>query len=103
MFAVTRVHDTPRRGALQLGGRRFLLRRVYLPEKPTAEWFIVDLLEHHDMAGVGLSVLCEGLVATLRSGRWDRTRLREMAETYGTKATLSLVDEALHETEASAA
>jgi hypothetical protein len=57
MFAVTRVHDTPRRGALQLGGRRFLLRRVYLPEKPTAEWFIVDLLEHHDMAGVGLSAL----------------------------------------------
>ena len=48
--------------------------------------------------------LCSGyLVATLRSGRWNRMRLREMAETYGTKATLSLADEALHETEASAA
>ncbi len=30
-------------------------------------------------------------------------RLREMAETYGTKATLALVEGALHETEASAA
>ena len=30
-------------------------------------------------------------------------RLREMAETYGTKATLGLVEDALHETEASAA
>ena len=76
---------------------------MYFPEKPTAEWFIVDLLQHHDMTGVGLSVLREGLVATLRSGRWNRMRWREMAETYGTKATLSLVDEALHETEASAA
>ena len=103
MFAVTLVYNTRRSGEFQLGGRRFLLRRVYFPEKPTAEWFIIDLLQHHDMAGVGLSALREGLVATLRSGRWNRTRLREMAETYGTKATLSLVDEALHETEASAA
>lgn len=46
--------------------------------------------------------LREGLVATLRSGRWDRARLRDMAESYGTKATLALVDEALLETEASA-
>lgn len=45
----------------------------------------------------------EGLVATLRLGRWDRDRLREMAETYGTKATLALVEDALHETAASAA
>ncbi len=46
--------------------------------------------------------LLGGLVATLRSDRWHRARLREMAETYGTKATLVLVDGALHETEASA-
>ncbi len=103
MFAVTLVYNTRRSGEFQLGGRRFLLRRVYFPEKPTAEWFIVDLLEHHDMVGVGRSVLREGLVATLRSGRWDRMGLREMAKTYGRKATMALVDSALHETEASAA
>jgi hypothetical protein len=55
------------------------------------------------MAGVALSELREGLVATLRLGRWDRERLRELAETYGTKATLALVEGALRETEASAA
>jgi hypothetical protein len=54
------------------------------------------------MAGAGLSELRAGLVATLRSGRWDRARLREMAETYGTKATLALVDEALRESECAA-
>ena len=43
-----------------------------------------------------------GLVATLRLGRWDRKRLREMAETYGTKATLALVEGALQGTERSA-
>jgi hypothetical protein len=102
MFAVTLVYNTRRSGEFQLGGRRFLLRRVYFPENPSPEWFVVDLLQHHGMAGVALGVLREGLVATLRTGRWDRARLRLMAETYGTKATLSLVDDALHDTEASA-
>jgi hypothetical protein len=103
MFAVTLVYNTRRTGEVVLDGRRFLLRRVYFPKDPTPEWFVVDLLQHHDMAGVALSALREGLVATLRFGRWDRDRLREMAQTYGTKATLALVEDALHETEASAA
>lgn len=103
MFAMTLVYNTRRTGEVVLGGRRFLLRRVYFPEDPSPEWFVIDLLQHHDMAGVALSELREGLVATLRLGRWDRARLRETAETYGTKATLALVEDALHETEASAA
>ena len=103
MFAMTLVYNTRRTGEVVLGGRRFLLRRVYFPEDPTPEWFVIDLLQHHDMAGVALSELREGLVATLRLGRWDRERLREMAETYGTKTTLALVEDALDETEASAA
>lgn len=72
---------------------------MYFPKDPTPEWFVIDLLQHHDMAGVALSDLCEGLVATLRFNRWDRGRLREMAETYGAKATLALVEGALRETE----
>lgn len=99
MFAVKLVYNLSRSGEFELDRRRFLLRRVYFPENPCAEWFIVDLLQHHDMAGVGLSELGEGLVATLRSGRWDRARLREMAETYGTKATLAVVNQALLATE----
>lgn len=102
MFATTLVYNTRRTGEVTLDGRRFLLRRVYFPTNPTPEWFVIDLLQHHDMAGVALSELREGLRATLRLRRWDRARLREMAETYGTKATLAVVEEALHETEASA-
>lgn len=100
MFATTLVYNTRRTGEVILGGRRFLLRREYFPEDPTPEWFVVDLLQHHHMAGVALSELRAGLVATLRLGRWDRVRLREMAEAYGTKATLALVENVLHETEA---
>lgn len=103
MFAVKLVYNTRRTGKVILDGRRFLFRRVYFPETPTPEWFVVDLLQHHDMAGVALSDLHEGLVATLRLGRWDRGRLREMAEIYSTKATRALIDDALHKTEASAA
>ncbi len=103
MFAATLVYNTRRTGEVVLGKRRFLLRRVYFPADPTPEWFVVDLLQHHDMAGVALSKLREGLLATLRLGRWDRERLREMAETYGTKATLALIEDALHEVEAGTA
>jgi hypothetical protein len=102
MFAVTLVYNTRRSGEFRLGGRRFLLRRVCFPETPTPEWFVIDLLQHHDMAGAALSELREGLVATLRLGRWDRARLREMAQTYGTRATLALVEDALDEAEMSA-
>jgi hypothetical protein len=103
MFATTLVYNTRRSGEVVLGGRRFLLRRVYFPEHPAPEWFVVDLLQHHDMAGIALSDLRGGLVATLRLGRWNRQKLREMAETFGTRVTLALVEDALHETEASAA
>lgn len=103
MFAVKLVYNTRRTGEVVLDRRRFLLRRVYFPATPTPEWFVIDLLQHHDMAGVASSELRDGLAATLRLGRWDRERLREMAENYGTRATLALVDDVLRETEASAA
>lgn len=102
MFAVTLVYNTRRTGEVELGGRRFLFRRVLFPTQPTAEWFIVDLLQHHEMAGSALSELQHGLVATLREGRWDRDRLRQMAERFGTRATVAVVDEALRATEQAA-
>lgn len=97
MFAVKLVYNQRRSGEFVLDRRRFLLRRVYFPQTPTAEWFIVDLLQHHEMAGAGISHLREGLVATLRMGRWNRERLREMAQTYGTRATCAVVEDALRE------
>jgi hypothetical protein len=95
MFAVTLVYNTRQTGEVTLDGRRFLLRRVYFPESPPAEWFVIDLLQHHDMAGIALSELREGLVATLQLGRWDRERLVAMAMQFGTKATVALVEDAI--------
>lgn len=97
MFAATLVYNTRRSGEVALDGRRFLLRRVLFPEVPTHEWLIVDLLQHHEMAGASLSELRRGLVATLREDRWNPRRLHEMADAYGTKATLALVERSLVE------
>ena len=97
MFASTLVYNTLRTGDFTLAGRTFVLRRVYFPETPTPEWFVVDLLKHHDMAGVALSELRTNLVATLRLGRWGIERLREMAATYGTKAIAALIEECIAE------
>jgi hypothetical protein len=95
MFAVTLVYNTQRSGEFKLGGRRFLLRRVNFPVSPSGEWFVVDLLQHHSMAGVALSELRIGLIGTLRQGRWDRQQLVEMAQKYGTNTTQAFVKEAL--------
>ena len=95
MFAATLVYNTKRTGEFTFDGRRYLLRRVLFPENPAPEYFVVDLFQHHDMAGVSLAVLEHGLDATLKQGRWNRDRLLEMAERYGTKATLAVVEKAL--------
>jgi hypothetical protein len=93
MFASTLVYNTLRSGDFELAGRAFVLRRVAFPTAPTPEWFVVDLLKHHAMAGVALSELRANLVATLRMGRWNLRRLREMANTYGTKAIVAIIEE----------
>ncbi len=92
MFASTLVYNTKRTGALSLDGRPFLFRRVLFPDDPPPEYFVVDLLQHHDMAGVSLDRLEQRLVATLKDNRWDRQRLTDMARRFGTKATGALVD-----------
>ena len=95
MFATTLVYNTRRTGEFTFDGRRYLLRRVLFPENPPPEYFVVDLIQHHDMAGVSLAEFEERLIATLKGGRWDRDLLVDMAERYGTKATLALVERCL--------
>jgi hypothetical protein len=97
MFAATLVYNTQRTGEFMLDGRRFILRRVYFPEQPSPEWFAVDLLRHHEMAGVALSELLKNLAVALREGRLDTHQLREMVVEYGTKATLEVVDTCITE------
>ena len=95
LFASTLAYNRKRTGEFDFDGRRFLLRRVYFPENPTPEWYVIDLLQHHEVAGVSLADVQECLVATLRAGRWHRARLRALAQEYGTKATLFFVDQVL--------
>ncbi len=95
VFAMRLVYNTKRSGTFELGGRRFLLRRVVFPSKPSKEWFVVDLFENAEKAGVSRAELSRTLSRALRDEAFDRERLREMAERFGTKRTQSAVNEAL--------
>jgi len=91
MFSARLVYNTKRSGELELGGKRFLLRRVRFPARPDPEWFVVDLLENHRMAGVSREMLEENLGAALRAGRFAVQKLKAVASEYGTKSTQALV------------
>lgn len=95
MFAVTLVYNVKRSGEFTLGGRRYLLRRVRFPRRPTPEWYAVDLIENAGMAGVSLNDLEQGLARAVADKRLDQTILLEYAAEYGTKRTLALVERAV--------
>ena len=92
MFPVTLVYNTKRTGEFMFDGKRYLLRRVLFPKDPPPEYFVVDLIEHHAMAGISSSDLERGLEIALRNGRWSTSTLKEMAERYGRRRTQSLVE-----------
>lgn len=92
--ALPLVYNTTRTGELELGGRRFELRRVRFPRKPDLEYFVVDLLENARRAGVELETVHRALAAALAAGRFDSEQLLDRASEYGTRATLELVQEA---------
>jgi hypothetical protein len=89
------VYNTKRSGDFELGGRRFRLRRVRFPTKPTPEWYAVDLLEHHAEAGVSRETLLEGLQRAAEATRLSAEKLREAAREYGTKQTQDDIEDAL--------
>lgn len=87
VFASPLVYNGKRSGTFTLGNRRFVLRRVAFPDSPPAEWFVVDLFEHAAQAGTTRELLAMALRQRLSEGRFDRTRLRAMAERYGSRRT----------------
>ena len=95
LWAMPLVYNTKRSGTFTLGGRRFMLKRVAFPAKPPPEWFVVDLLENADLAGVSRSDLAGALQRALRAGSFDGNRLREMAKAFGTRKTQQLVESCL--------
>jgi hypothetical protein len=89
------VYNTKRTGTFRFGNRAYRFRRVRFPRSPAPEWFAVDLLQNHELAGVGLGQLREGLERALRAGRLRAQQLRESAARYGTRRTRSLIDDAI--------
>ena len=97
VFATPLVYNTKRSGRFTFGGRQFLLRRVAFPEKPSPEWFVVDLFENAEQAAASRVELRDALEAALRAGKFDRDQLASMATRYGSRRTQALVKAALGE------
>ncbi|NVJ04073.1 hypothetical protein HUW63_02290 [Myxococcus sp. AM001] len=95
VFAATLVYNTKRSGHVELGDRRFELRRVAFPLTPSPEWFVVDLFENAERAGTSRMELAKALTRALARTAFDRERLTEMTQRYGTKATRVLISSAL--------
>jgi len=94
------VYNTKRTGTFTLGGRTFELRRVAFPREVTAEWFVVDLLRHTDSVGLDRDDLARHLVAALKRGRFDRERLFDMADQFGTRPDRDFVRQVVREASA---
>jgi len=96
VFAQSLVYNTKRSGLIRLGRRSFLLRRVAFPEKPSKEWYAVDLLEHSFQVGVDLNDLVVALGRALDRGDFKKGLLADMLQRYASKATRALVESLLH-------
>ena len=95
LFAVPLVYNAKRSGTFNLGGKRFVLRRVAFPERPTPEWYVVDLFENARSAGASPEALADSLRRAMARGAFDPERLRETARRYGTRRTQALVEASL--------
>ena len=99
LFAAPLVYNAKRSGTFNLGGKRFVLRRVAFPEKPTPEWYVVDLFENAKSAGASPEALSDSLRRAMGRGAFDSARLREAARRYGTRRTQALVESSLQKAE----
>lgn len=95
LFAAPLIYNTKRSGWFSWGGQSFQLRRVAFPERPSPEWFVVDLFENAAMAGVAPDALANSLKQAMQRHAFDRTRLREMAQRYGKRTTYTFIELAL--------
>ena len=91
------VYNHKQTGLFDFGNRQFRLRRVAFPSQPPAEWFVIDLFEHAEEAGVSHEDLTERLKRIVASGTFRRDVLLSMAERFGSKSTLSRIRSAVAE------
>lgn len=100
LFSAPLVYNAKRSGTFELGGRRFVLRRVAFPEKQTPEWFVVDLFENARSAGASREAMAEALERAVARGSFDPGRLRDAARRFGTRRTQALIEKALEKVSA---
>ena len=91
------VYNTTRSGPVELAGRLFELRRARFPRPATPEFFVVDLLENRNRAGLDAEVAHHALAEALKAGRFSGEVLEDMAERFGTRLTQAFVRSALDE------
>ncbi len=90
------VYNQERTGEIELAGRRFDLRRVRFPRRDVGlEYFVVDLFENAELAGVEWSVLRDNLSRAVANQRFDPRRLEDAASRYGSKLTQRAVRHAI--------
>ena len=90
------VYNKERTGEIDLAGRRFDLRRVRFPGRDVGlEYYVVDLFENADLAGIELSVLGDNLGRAVANRRFDPSLLKDAASKYGTKRTHRAVRHAI--------
>lgn len=89
--ALPLVYNKTVSGQRQIGPFRFEFRRVRFPRSPSPEFFVIDLLENRERAGLDLELAQRALGQALHTGRFDRSRLEEMAKKFGSQATKDFV------------
>ncbi len=90
------VYNKERTGEVELAGRRFDLRRVRFPRQDVGpEYYVVDLFENAELAGVELSVLSNNLSRAVMNQRFDSSRLDAAADRYGSRQTRRAVRHAI--------
>jgi hypothetical protein len=90
------VYNRKRSETLTLGGQTYVLRRVAFPVDPPPEWFVVDLFEHAEQAAASRPDVARALTSAVAAGVFDRERLLDLADRYGTNATRKYIQTALH-------
>ena len=98
LHAMPMVYNTKRSGIFKFGRRSFRLRRVAFPKDPSPEWYLVDLFEHAGEAASQPEALARALSLSLTRQSFDRKKLKEMAETYGSKKTQASILACLEQT-----
>ena len=91
--AIPLVYNKSKTGMEQVGKKKFEFRRGRFPRTPSKEFFVVDLLQNLDRAGADPVEMKQALGLALRNGRFDGTKLLEMAEKYGSKSVAHTIME----------